>query len=116
MARYVLVFNQAKATIHIVESIGARADMEWLREQMTISTSIQHKHCNKTASTFRPSGKLEASHLTSLSYRLPNRWLNDDPCQGSVFHEFMVLPMLTPHLACLYLVRQGKAFSFCHRP
>ena len=42
-----------------------------------------------------------------MSY--PNRWLNNDPHQGSAFHELVVLLTLTPQLAHPYVVPGSAA-------
>jgi len=33
---------------------------------------------------------------------MANRWSNDNPNQGSAFHELVVLPTLAPHLSRPY--------------
>ena len=45
--------------------------------------------------------------VLSMSY--PNRWSNNDPRQGSAFHELVVLPTLAPQLARPYVVPGSAA-------
>ena len=45
--------------------------------------------------------------VLSMSY--PIRWSNNDPRQGSAFHELVVLPTLTPQLAHPYVVPGSTA-------
>jgi len=41
-------------------------------------------------------------NITLLSFSMASRWTNDNPNQGSAFHELVVLPTLAPQLARPY--------------